>query len=112
MIMKSFGNSLSQDDAGSYGVPLEMVRLAPSASNKQPWRIVAGGGHFHFYLQHTRGYSKALGYDIQKVDMGIAMCHFELTAEELGLKGAWSVKDPGASNLPEGAEYIVSWEAK
>ena len=25
--------------------------------------------------------------DLQRVDMGIAMCHFELTCNELGIKG-------------------------
>ncbi|NLD50619.1 MAG: nitroreductase, partial [Clostridiaceae bacterium] len=35
-----FGNVLDKQKAGHYAVPLEMVRLAPSASNKQPWRVV------------------------------------------------------------------------
>ena len=30
--------------------------------------------------------------DLQRVDIGVAMCHFELTAREQGLAGEW-VKD-------------------
>jgi hypothetical protein len=46
---------------------------------------------------------------LQNVDMGIAMCHFELAAAELGLAGSWNLRDP---ELPSGdREYIVSWTA-
>lgn len=78
-----FSHGLSKLEAGNYANPLEMLRLAPSASNKQPWRIVKDAHKTHFYLQHTKGYAKLLAYDLQRVDMGIAMCHFELTAKEL-----------------------------
>lgn len=105
----SFDQVLSEADAGKYTTPLEMVRLAPSARNKQPWRIVKDNGKFHFYLQHTKGYSKALGYDIQRVDIGIAMCHFELTVQELGLAGHWQVQSPVNIRTDEATEYIVNW---
>ena len=32
--------------------------------------------------------------DLQRVDMGIAMCHFELAARERGLAGRWVVEQP------------------
>lgn len=105
----SFGSSLSEADAGIYAVPLEMVRLAPSASNKQPWRIIMGKNKFHFYLNSANGYSKALGYNIQRIDMGIAMCHFELTAKEMGINGGWKVQDPEIQGVPQSAGYVVSW---
>ena len=105
----NFSNKLSREDAGNYSTPLEMVRLAPSASNKQPWRIVSENNAYHFYLQHTKGYGKILGYDIQKVDMGIAMCHFELAARELGLDGSWSMNAKITDNVPREMEYITSW---
>lgn len=72
---------------------LEMVRLAPSASNIQPWRIVLKNTHeFHFYLQRKPGYGKAFGkVDLQMIDMGIAMCHFDLTAVELDKKPDWQI---------------------
>ena len=89
-----FSHSLSESEAGKYTTPLEMLRLAPSASNKQPWRIVKDTNKSHFYLQHTKGYAKFLAYDLQRVDMGIAMCHFELTAKELGIDGKWQISDP------------------
>ena len=41
-----FGVPLEKKAAGAYEVPLEMVRLGPSATNKQPWRIVRNNGPF------------------------------------------------------------------
>jgi hypothetical protein len=110
-----FGVPLSISDAGPYAEPLEMVRLGPSASNKQPWRIVRRGTAWHFYLQRTKGYRSGFlqrlvrTADIQRLDLGIAMCHFELTAREAGLGGRWAI-DPPQVARPEGEiEYIVSW---
>lgn len=104
-----FSHGLSESEAGEYVTPLEMLRLAPSASNKQPWRIVKDINKIHFYLQHTKGYAKMLSYDLQRVDMGIAMCHFELTAKELGIEGKWHISAPRNINTPQDTEYIVSW---
>jgi len=110
----SFHTPLTEAQAGQYAIPLEMVRLAPSASNKQPWRIVNDGNSFHFYLQRTMKYDpKGKGWfqmaDMQRIDIGIAMCHFELTARELGLQGAWQIADPGIAPLPAQTEYVASW---
>lgn len=113
-----FGRPLSPDEAGAYSVPLEMVRLGPSATNKQPWRIVREGRLWHFYLRRTKGYGDSFTFrllglaDLQRVDMGIAMSHFELTAGELGLKGAWAVREPGIEKPDSAAEYTASWAAE
>ena len=55
---------------------LELIRIAPSASNKQPWRCIVDGNDVHFYLQRTKDYGKSLPYDIQALDIGIALFHF------------------------------------
>ena len=106
---------LSHEAAGTYAEALEMVHLGPSASNKQPWRIVREGSHWHFYLQRTPRYiAVGLGKlirvaDLQRVDVGIAMCHFELTAAELGLAGQWQICDPGLEMPDDLTEYTASW---
>lgn len=109
------GVPLSREAAGPFAAALDMVRLAPSASNKQPWRIVRAAGAWQFLLARTPGYGggvagKLLGIaDMQRVDMGIAMCHFELSARELGLPGRWR-RDPTPPETGGRAEYTVSWE--
>lgn len=46
---------------------------------------------------------------MQRLDMGIAMCHFELTARELGLSGKWLNMALGIVKPDDLTEYIVSW---
>jgi len=106
----SFGTPLTAEAAGPYRVPLEMMRLAPSASNKQPWRVVKDGTAWHFWLQRTRGYGgRLLAVDLQRVDLGIGMSHFELSASELGLAGRWVLMDPGLPRPDDLTEYTVTW---
>jgi nitroreductase len=110
----SFGTALSTTAAERYATPLKMVQLGPSASNKQPWRVLKQGADWHFYLRRTPAYSRrrrgALGgVDMQRVDMGIAMSHFELTAAELGLGGTWAIQDPGIELTDELTQYSVTW---
>ncbi len=112
-----FGQPLTPEAAGAHAEALEMVRLGPSASNKQPWRIVRQGEAWHFYLQRTPDYPPRLGRvigmaDIQRLDMGIAMAHFALTAAELGLPGRWLVQEPAIERPDERTAYTVSWVAQ
>lgn len=110
-----FAHPLTPDAAGAYADALEMVRLAPSASNKQPWRIVRVGEVWHVYLQRTpnyppRGAELWVERDLQRVDIGIAMAHFALTLEQGGQRGRWIVADPGLESLPPLTEYRISWQ--
>lgn len=106
---RDFTQSLTSDVAGAYSFPLELLRLAPSASNKQPWRIVQDGTTYHFYESHAKGYGTHFGYDIQKVDLGIAACHFHLAALEKDLKGEFKKLQTPVLEVPEHTEYIFSW---
>jgi hypothetical protein len=103
-----FGHPLSESEAGTWKTPLEMVRKAPSATNKKPWRAVVKDGDVHFFEQKTRGYEKD-GVDIQKVDLGIALCHFEVAATEVGCAGHIVREDAGLAT-PEDCEYIATWK--
>ena len=109
--LRNIASPLSKQEAGIFACPLEMVRLAPSASNKQPWRIVKEENSFHFFLKRNKGYSRIFQKDsLQDIDMGIAMSHFEVSAQELNLPGTWQENQP---DIPaEDWEYIVSWKSE
>jgi nitroreductase len=111
----SFDTPLGPERAGDHAIPLEMVRLGPSASNRQPWRIVRGENAWHLYLARTPGYRRisdgSLAADMQRIDMGIAMCHWQLAATAEGLSGTWQVEDPGIALPNELTEYVVSWDS-
>jgi hypothetical protein len=109
-----FGQPLTPQAAGDYAVALEMVRLGPSASNKQPWRIVREGRRWHFFIQRARAYNRrTLGLvgiaDMPRLDIGIALCHFELTAHELNLRGAWQISAPDLPLPGTRTEYSATW---
>ena len=107
----TFDTFLTKEKAGLLEIPIEMVRLGPSASNKQPWRLVLSTDRkvCHFYIEHTPNYSSKLGYDMQLLDMGIAMCQFESACKELNIEGGWIVENPNLQLPNEHTEYIVSW---
>jgi nitroreductase len=110
-----FDHPITDELSGPYQEALERVQWGPSASNRQPWRIVRTGTGWHFYLERTKGYGKGSWIfkllrlaDLQKVDMGIAMCHFEMSAQALGFKGDWVTDDPHLGT-PDRTEYSISW---
>lgn len=83
---------------------LEAVRWAPSAANRQPWRIVKKDNKYHFYEHHTIGYNSGVDWDVQKIDLGIAICHF------LGVcNGKFLINNPGIE-VDENTEYIATIE--
>jgi len=82
---------------------LNLVRLAPSASNKQPWRVLmTDDGTAHFYVARTPNYvGQKLGYDIQWLDIGIALAHYEIAVG----KNAFVHSKP---NITTSYEYVMS----
>jgi hypothetical protein len=77
--------------------------------------MLKDGQRWHLYLQRTPGYRRdplkiLLDLcDLQRLDMGIALCHFELTARQMGLAGQWAIDDPLKPVPGSQPEYIASW---
>lgn len=92
-----FSNSIeSSEDC------LEAVRWAPSAANRQPWRIVKVENSYHFYVRHTVGYVSIVDWEVQKIDLGIAICHFLSVCD-----GEFVICDPEIDS-DEFTEYIAT----
>lgn len=112
----NFSNPLSKVDSASYKEPLEMVRLSPSASNLQPWRIIKEKNKniFHFFIKRSKYYKRRSGrVDLQFIDMGIALCHFDISSAEVNLSGKWKLLNNTLNlknnGFPPNVEYLVSW---
>jgi nitroreductase len=94
----------------AYAESLEMLRLAPSAGNTQPWRVFFDDRtkEFHFFKKPVNaGYEKRGLHDI---DLGIALSHFELTSSNNNLTGNW-VKHSGEHiNTPDDLIYMITWK--
>ena len=96
---KNFNTPLTEATAGHFLKPLEMVRLAPSANNTQEWRVLFENKALHFYKKPY------LNFD--SIDMGIALCHFELTCNELGIEGKFEILNDIPLN--DKLNYVISW---
>lgn len=109
--LDNFQTPLHKDEAGDYAEPLEMLRLAPSDKNTQPWRVLKSGNSYHFFVTYKSGISRGEEI-IKRVDAGIALSHFHQTALELGLKGCFKQAEPKNIELPQNTYYITSWYAE
>ena len=74
---------------------------------KSTTRATARADGISFYEKHNKGYGEG-GWDIQRIDLGIALAHFELAAKESGLSPALTIADPGIAAAPDTA-YIASF---
>lgn len=95
---QDFNHPLLESESGDYLEVLENVRRAPSAVNKQPWRIVKQDSMFHFYIDQEAS--------VKYIDLGIALCHFHLSVLEKGLNGKFLVDNP---QLETNYHYVISW---
>ena len=63
---RDFDTPLSGKKKDEIADLIEMVRWAPSAVNKQPWRVVcAEDGRYHFYEKKDKGYAGNATGDLQ-----------------------------------------------
>ncbi|MCR4854538.1 MAG: nitroreductase family protein [Erysipelotrichaceae bacterium] len=82
---------------------LEMVRLAPSAVNRQPWRLLVDGDTVCFYKKGDQ----TGDLDIRKIDIGIAISHFTLGLEEKGIGYDYICEELPAMKK-DGHEFIAA----
>lgn len=108
--LDDFSKSLTKEGAGRYTDALDMLRLAPSATNAQPWAVVKEGDKFHFFCN----YKNSTNNDVKKIkhlDLGIALSHFHQTAMSDGLNGKLEVADIDF-DVPENMHYIITYMAE
>lgn len=85
-----------------YAEALDMLRLAPSSTNSQPWRALVMDDTVHFYYEPKSPASV--------LDCGIGLCHFVETERFHGRQGAF-VKTPEAPAPVGRLRYLVSYTA-
>jgi len=92
-----------------YEESLEMLRLAPSSGNTQPWRVVLDGENknFHFYKKVISQNYETKG--LHDVDIGIALAHFELVSKFNRRTGFWQKIENRNINNKTDLQYMISW---
>lgn len=63
--------------------PLEMMRLAPSSTNSQPWRADVVADTVFFYYEKKS--------EASILDLGIGLSHFYLAAKAKGIEGNFTI---------------------
>jgi hypothetical protein len=84
-----------------------VIRLGAGSHARHSWPRLFFEQAFSSPL--SRDAAGAYSADLQRIDMGIAMCHFALTAREQGLEGEWSFDEPGIDKPSDLIEYTASW---
>ena len=92
-----FSTPLSSENR--FSVALDMLRLAPSSVNSQPWRALVCGNSVHFYY---KGRS-----DINILDCGIGISHFDEVLKQGGASGCY--KRVSDAPVCEGLCYLISY---
>lgn len=77
-----------------FQTPIEMMRLAPSSTNSQPWRALVEGQTVYFYYEKKS--------EASILDLGIGLSHFYLSAKGNGLNGSFSI----CKNAPSHDKWI------
>jgi nitroreductase len=87
---------------------LEPVRLAPSATNSQPWFFSGAGGLIHVYSVKPNFLRSLLAKKYIPIDMGIALYHLKISGEHLAKK-IEIIRDKTAKDqAPKGYKYVAS----
>jgi len=82
--------------------PLEMMRLAPSSTNSQPWRALVENDTVHFYYKPESEWSV--------LDCGIGLCHFAEAEKFRGRTGGF-FRNLAPAESPGKLKYLVSYKA-
>jgi nitroreductase len=95
---------------GSYREILNMVHQAPSAMNRQPWRLVVAENQIDVYLDKLIHKGETQKEVNRFLDIGIACAHIGLAAQAVKLQGEWIIKGLPAST--QGWMYVLTWKEK
>ena len=95
--------------AGTSGLPgvealLEPVRLAPSAVNSQPWHFSGDADAIVVSREKLNLLKEAYMGRLNQIDVGIALCHLELSLAHLGKCAAFDFEK---SPAPHGYESMA-----
>lgn len=95
---KDFSRAIPEDNR--FHEALQMMRIAPSSTNSQPWRALVEGNRVHFYYKPKSR--------ISVLDCGIGLCHFYETEKFRGHDGAFARQD-NVPVPPDDWRYLVTY---
>jgi len=95
-------------DEGYLGAILEAARLAPSATNSQPWFFKGDNHVIHVYSFKPSILRAIILKKYIPIDIGIVLYHLKSAAEHFGKNPEIIFDETGNENSPHGYEYVTS----
>ncbi|MDD4570094.1 MAG: nitroreductase family protein [Tepidanaerobacteraceae bacterium] len=87
---------------------LNAIRLAPSATNSQPWFFTGNKDKMQISRREL-GSIRTLVYDkLNQIDIGIALCHLYIAANMKSQNVNFFYDKQDESKTPKGYEYMIS----
>ncbi len=93
---------------GYVGALLEAARLAPSATNSQPWFFKGDNHVIHVYSFKPSILRALILKKYIPIDLGIVICHLKMAAQHFGKNPEIIFDKTGEENSPHGYEYVTS----
>jgi nitroreductase len=93
---------------GDMGALLEAARLAPSATNSQPWFFTSEDQVIHIYSFKPSILRAIILKKYIPIDMGIVLYHLKVAAKHFGKTPEILFDKNGDENSPHGYEYVTS----
>ncbi|WP_066497340.1 nitroreductase family protein [Abyssisolibacter fermentans] len=84
---------------------MDIVKMAPSSLNSQPWRIHVDNNTWHIYMKKGNTITNSSLHQLNKIDMGIAIRHIIKGSKEQGFKPEIISRD---NMKTEGLDYVLS----
>ena len=106
---QSFDTPLERK-APEFQKALHLLRIAPSAKNKQSWRLLFNRDFtkVHFFILSSLADNELYMCEPEYLDIGVAYNHFKAGLDSDGISGKLSINNPAIST-PEKYKYITTW---
>ncbi|GFP78169.1 nitroreductase family protein [Clostridium fungisolvens] len=97
-------------DKADFDELLESVRIAPSATNSQPWHFDIEGTKLYVNCIKLNPIKALIMEKMNKIDMGIGLCHLSIAAKHSGKEFKFLLNESAKDNVPKGYFSIGSVE--
>ncbi|BEP30049.1 nitroreductase family protein [Helicovermis profundi] len=107
VFLSKWGNKITAEelDTRNYDEVFYYMRLAPSWTNRQPWKFILDGTKIILYIES----SEQENNNYELIESGIAMLYFEVAMHGQGIPGYWNLEkleDEKKYGAPDNYYYI------
>lgn len=84
----------------------QALQAAPSAMNKQPWKVIIKNDEWHYYIKKKNGVIKDINNKLNKINAGIGLSHILVEGAKTG--NVVKFKKLKTEDNLEGYDYITT----